>query len=504
MLFFALAMAGGSLWLVNPEDFWWHLKIGDLIRETGTIPELGLFSATQANTPFFYQSWLAEVLFSWTYQLGGLVAILQLRNMLLIATYGLLLWHGLRRAKGNGRAAMLGLVFMVIVAFNNWNVRPQMFSWLLFAATFVIVSEVATERWSTKALWLLPIIEIAWVNLHGAFTLGPILVGAAAVGAIIDRRRDHPEAPIYATMRALWLAFAAMLAATLINPRGWGVLVYVWKLLTDPSSQELISEWASPLSTLSNPVSQFLLAVVFIAVIMIVVVWKKMRTADLLIIGTMIGLTLTGIRYQLWFGMVAGPIIAEALVQRGRLKLIKRNPPAPKAIAWLTIALAVVGLLVQPIIRIWLPMPAALNGASGDLPHAELATAATPIQAVAFLQANPPSQAYYHEMRYSSYLIWQAGEQLPVFVDTRVELYPIAQWNEYKCIMAGNDWERLLAKYAMNTIMVDREIGKDLVSAVQANPAWQEVYADQQTLIYERDSHIAQPSNQPISCPATN
>ncbi|XSG73549.1 hypothetical protein ACP8Y2_15305 [Herpetosiphon llansteffanensis] len=497
-------MAGGSLWLVNPEDFWWHLKIGDLIRETGTIPKVGLFSATQANTPFFYQSWLAEVMFSWTYQLGGLVAILQLRNMLLITTYGLLIWHSLRRAKGNGRAVMLGFVFMVIVAFNNWNVRPQMFSWLLFAATFVIVSEVATERWSTKALWLLPIIEIAWVNLHSAFTLGPILVGAAAVGAIIDRRRDHHEAPIYATMRALWLAFAAMLAATLINPRGWGVWIEGWSMLTAPFSPAVLSEQASPLATLSNPVSQLFLAVLLVGIVTLLVIWQKMRSADLLIISMMALLALTGAHYQIWFGMVAGPIIAEALVQRGRLKLIKRNPPASKAIAFLTIAFAVIGLLVQPVIRIWLPMPAALNGASGDLPHAELASGSTPIEAVAFLQANQPNQAYFHDMGYGSYLIWKAGEQLPVFIDPRVELYPIEQWNEYSCIMAGADWERLLAKYAMDTIMVDREIGKDLVSSVQANSAWQEVYADQQSLIFKRTTQTAQSSNQPVSCPTTN
>ncbi|KPL87018.1 hypothetical protein SE18_11000 [Herpetosiphon geysericola] len=497
-------MAGGSLWLVTPEDFWWQLKIGDLIRQTGTIPQNGIFSATQANTPFFYQSWLAEVVFSWLYQLGDLVANLQLRNLLLISSYGLLLWHCLRRVKGNSRAALLGILFSVIVAFDSWQVRPQMFAWLLFAATFVIISEVATERWSIKALSALPLIEILWVNLHSSFTLGPLLVGIAALGAMLDRRRDHPDAPIYPTMRALWIASGVMLATSLINPRGWGVWVEGWSMLTALFSPAVLSEQASPLTTLSNPVSQLMLAVLLVAVVTLLVIWQKMRSADLLIISVLALLTLTGAHYQIWFGMVAGPIIAEALVRRGRLKLIKRNPAAPKAVAVLAIACAVIGLLVQPIIRIWLPLPEALNGATGNLTHAELASGSTPIQAVEFLQANQPNQAYFNDMGYGSYLIWKAGEQLPVFIDPRVELYPREQWNEYSCIMAGKDWERLLAKYSLDTILIDRELGNDLVRAVQTNPAWQELYADQQSLIFKRTAQAAQASNQPVSCPATN
>jgi len=137
------------------------------------------------------------------------------------------------------------------------------------------------------------------------------------------------------------------------------------------------------------------------------------------------------------------------------------------------------------------------------LPQATLASAATPIQAVEFLQANPPSQAYFHDLGYGSYLIWQAGEQLPVFIDPRVSLYPTEHWQAYSCIMAGRDWERLLTQDSIDTILVDRGNGQQLISAVQANSAWREVYADQQSLIFKRDPQAAQPTGSATSCPAT-
>lgn len=496
-------MAVGSLWLVAPEDFWWQLKIGDLIRTNGTIPTVGVFSATQANTAFFYQNWLSQFLFSGIYQLGGLVAILQIRSFLLIGSYALLLWHTWRRVKANGRAAMIGLLLSVLVSFNHWHVQPAMFAWLLFIASFVIVSEVAAERWATKYLWLLPLIQLLWVNLHESFIFGPILVVTAAVGAIIDRRRDHDEAPIYATARALQIATATTTIASLLNPHGWNGWIAAWQQLTSTVPEALQTQSGSPLLNLATSSAQIGVAVSLMAIIMLSVVWQRMRSADLIITAIMATFSLLSMRYQFWFGSVAGPIIAEAIVRRGRLRLIKRNPSAPTWIGGLTIIIGLIGLLMQPIIRIWLPLPAALQGATGNLPQAALASADTPIQAVEFLQANPPSQAYFHDLGYGSYLIWQAGEQLPVFIDPRVGLYPAEHWQAYSCIMAGHNWERLLVQDSVDTILVDRANGQQLISAVQANSAWREVYADQQSLIFKRDPQAAQPTSSAMSCPTT-
>ena len=502
LLLLAIVAAGSALLLLAQEDFWWHMKIGEWIRANGAIPTTGLYSATRADAPMFYQSWGSEWLFAVIYDLGGLPLIALTRNALLIATYGLLAWHTLRRTGGNGRATLLSLVFATVVAFDNWTMRPQTFSWLLFALTFVIVSEVSVERWPRRALWALPLIEMAWVNLHGAFTLGPVIAGCAALGGTLDRRRDLLEAPTYPTARALWLGFAGMALATLANPRGPGVIGYVWTLLTDPSSQRLITEWASPFNTLEDPVTQLFFLVLLIAVIMIIAVWQKLRTRDLLNFVAFTGLALSGIRYQLWFGMIAGPIVAEALVRRGRLKFIKDAPLRRPWLAWATIAIAALAVIAQPPFRSFLPYPAALRGAEGPLPHADLAVAATPVRAIDFLLANPPPGPIFHEMRYSSYQIWRAGERLPTFVDTRVELYPIEMWYDYKCITAGRDWEALLAKYGHTTVLADRAYQKDLIAALQASGVWRERYGDTLTLILERDPAAPPPVSAPTTCPA--
>src|ERR1051326_4348754 len=51
-------------------DFWWHLKMGEIIATTHSIPKVDIFSFTAAGQPFVVQNWLAEVIFFWTYKIG--------------------------------------------------------------------------------------------------------------------------------------------------------------------------------------------------------------------------------------------------------------------------------------------------------------------------------------------------------------------------------------------------------------------------------------------------
>lgn len=62
----------GFLLKLRLVDFWWHLKIGEIIVNTRAIPRTDLFSFTAAGEPFVLQNWLVEVLYYLTYRAGGL------------------------------------------------------------------------------------------------------------------------------------------------------------------------------------------------------------------------------------------------------------------------------------------------------------------------------------------------------------------------------------------------------------------------------------------------
>src|ERR1039457_474520 len=62
--------------------------------------------------------------------------------------------------------------------------RPELFS-LLFLAGFLAVLGRAGER--PRWLWLLPAIQILWVNCHGFFVLGPMVLAAYVAELLVDR-----------------------------------------------------------------------------------------------------------------------------------------------------------------------------------------------------------------------------------------------------------------------------------------------------------------------------
>ncbi len=147
-------------------DFWWHLKIGEVIATTRSIPRVDLFSFTAAGQPFIVQNWLAELLYYGTYRLGGF-PLLVFFNALMAAAAFLFVYHLCLEATEKVRIAAFVAFFAAI---GNYSfLRPQAFSFFMFAVYSWILSGYRFRR--RDALWALPVLMIFWVNLHGAFVL---------------------------------------------------------------------------------------------------------------------------------------------------------------------------------------------------------------------------------------------------------------------------------------------------------------------------------------------
>src|SRR5271163_3758877 len=74
-LFLLLTLLLGAFPLKDV-DFHWHLRTGDLIRQSGTIPHTDLYTFTAPpNTPWIDLHWLFQIAISWGYEHGGIVAL---------------------------------------------------------------------------------------------------------------------------------------------------------------------------------------------------------------------------------------------------------------------------------------------------------------------------------------------------------------------------------------------------------------------------------------------
>ena len=113
-----------------------------------------------------------------------------------------------------------------------------------------------------------------------------------------------------------------------------------------------------------------------------------------------------------------------------------------------------------------------------------LLTEETPVQAVAAMRAEPVRPRHlFHTEGYGSYLIWAAPEQ-PVFIDTRIELYPYEQWIDYINLGQANNTADLLHKYDIDGLLLSKERQEPLIKAIRADPAWALRYEDDHSVYF--------------------
>jgi hypothetical protein len=492
----ALFAALLSLAPTTPHDFWWHLRVGQLVAEQG-VPRTNLFAwSLPPDTPFVYAAWLADWLFYQAYTVLGLAGPVLLRNMFGLAGFALVAVEA-RRRSGSWRLAGLAVLLAGAMTINNLTTRPQNVVWPLFAGYVLLLGAYTARQVGPHALLALPLLMVVWVNAHGSFVLGLVLLALTTAGETGRALLRHPGA--LDRRRLVWLGLAgfACLVATLANPIGPAIFAYVARLLGDAPSQTLVNEWQPP--TTRNVAGFFFFAALVGLVAALALGRRRPTLTDTLVVCAFLWLALGGMRYVVWFGMLAMPVLVQCLGRQGgrgsegqmASPLLPPHPAAAKPERWFTFAVALLlalGVLaLQPPFKASLPLPAAYKGFFAPVPGgAELFTRDTPVGAAEFLRRNPVPGRLWNDMAYGSYLIWAVPEQ-QVFVDPRVELFPLAQWQEYLAVAEARDYNALLVeRYDVERVLLDRAVQPKLAAALAADPRWRLEYSDERSELYRR------------------
>jgi hypothetical protein len=484
-----------SLSQTVPNDFWWHLKAGQITATSG-IPSTNIFAWTlPADTPFVYQSWLGEWLFYMLYVVGDLPFVVFARNMLGLAAFVLIAVEAQRRSE-SWRLASGAVLLTLMMSLNNLTTRTQNWSWIPFMVVFLLLSSYSRKHLSARWLVVLPLLMIFWVNAHGGFMMGLILTGGFVAGETLRRMLRQPHALNWGQLRALYIAALAMGAVTVINPLGFGVFEYVYDLLTDAPSQGFIVEWQPPDSrTLAG-------GFFYVGVLVLLAAFglgrRRPTITDVILVCGFGWMAFVGVRYVVWFGMVAMPIAAQSL---GKPRAVfvpgsasetprpapRRRVGSPVINLALTAFLVLGVIMVQPWFKPALPLPEEYQEFFAPMPEAPLLfSTGTPVQATEYLRDEPCSGNLFNEMGYGSYLIWALYPQEKVFIDPRVELYPLEMWEDYIDLTRGRDVDVLLAQYDIDCVMLDLEEQPALSSSLDLLPAWERTYQDEYSEVWRR------------------
>lgn len=250
--FLEWALAGAALSLlllhltpntVDP-DLWGHVLFGRRIMETGHIEKSEPFSWTAHNAPWINHEILAEITMAGAHALAGGSGLLALKVLAGILAFAIALRLGMEGSDLADRMAAWAVAAVAAVEIGfGFACRPQVFTAVAVPLLFLLLRFVHERH----CLWIvpLPFLFFVWFNTHGGALAGMLLLVVAAltttlttaVGSRFARVRSGTGGQV---VLALWVAVLLSAAASLLNPWGWRLPVWLAKsvLWTRPEIQE--------------------------------------------------------------------------------------------------------------------------------------------------------------------------------------------------------------------------------------------------------------------------
>jgi len=334
---------------ITDPDFWWHLKTGQYIFETRSIPHTDVFSTLRFGSEWVTHEWLSEVFIYSVFRTLGYGGLIVVFSIFIVAAFWVV--YQLCRKRGvNPYVAGFALLLGAIATMPTWGVRPQMFS-LLFASIFISFLDRYSRREPMPSIWWLAPLLVLWVNLHAGFALGLAFIVLTVAGLLLNLLllRKDSFAEVWRRARPLCLLLLICVAAVCINPNGARSYSYPFETLSSQAMMQYIQEWKSP--DFHHPLFQPLALLILATFSALALSHKRVRPCELLILAVTAWATLRSGRNVVFFALVATPLLAEnswTLITNHRWGqlLIASKKPKPTERETLKIALNLLLLLI--------------------------------------------------------------------------------------------------------------------------------------------------------------
>jgi hypothetical protein len=316
------------------------------------------------------------------YRLGGVAGLVILKACLVTAIIAAV-WHAVRPIRFGWRWAGLAVVAWGTVPLVS-TLRPQLWTALLVP----VVCRVLLQQ-SAPLLWVLPPLFAVWANLHGGWIVGGGLVALWTAAAFIQRTANR--------WHVLGVG-ALSLAATLLNPYGWNLWVFLAE--TVRLGRDHITEWQPVWTGASSMVVLWggVLALVIVSL------WRFGRPAPV-VLCALAGLAFAGARVSRLEPLFA--LIAVTLLAPQWPAADADETPHPHFRAVLDAALVIVTIAVALSVQV--------------LPHCVTSDYSTAPDSEAGESLRTARGRLVTSFNWGEYVIWHFGPALKVSIDGRRE-----------------------------------------------------------------------------------
>lgn len=391
LLVLSLAVTSSTLLVrLADMDLFSHIAVGRWMAATHELPRHDPFSYASGGV-FRYTEALADLIFHLVDRAGGAVGL----GLLQVAAGLGLLALVVLRAPGSAPARALVAALVITGSFAAMTLKPQLFSYLLFAGVLLFL-ERATAK-NPRRLLLVPLAFLAWANLHRGGVFGLAVLAAVAVGwGLRATTRKHAAYLLVAT------ALSAL--ALLVNVGGVYYYTSAFDVVGRASFHARIDEWR-PLTP--AVLGERHLAIVALALLAIGERALRRRTIDteLLVLALSLALATKGARLLPFVAIAAAPAAVRAVEAIRARVAVHARPVFVDALAFLA-------AFLLPLVHYERSVPPAYRGLG-------VSEAMVPTDLVRFLAANRPSGHLFHSFNLGGYFVYWLAPETKVLIDGR-------------------------------------------------------------------------------------
>jgi tetratricopeptide (TPR) repeat protein len=455
---------------ISDYDFWWHLKNGEIIYNTGNILSTDSYSYTFFGEKQFNGEWLADLLLYLSYKSGGFLGVNILKVSMVMLTF-LFLFFSLRSMSSDERTGFYTSVIILILVLLSirarlFNVRPFFFSYL-FLSIFLFVITHYDKNKDKRILYLLPLIEVLWANMSKGAFFGPLLLSLFVIGEYVNRRPDF----------SLVITLAAVVLSSMLSPETYRIYLLPFgiaaadKNITVDEHQPLSFQALWGYYGFKYTFAYQLIVLGSLIYFIFFKGWKNLYHLMLFIAFFIPSIMM--IRMIDFFSLTAGILLVKPLDWVSRIAI------RPDGKGRFAISIAV-SILISGITFVTV---SSSRSYLGFAPKEDT----FPEEALAFLDKEGIDGRLFNSYAFGGYIIWRSPDR-KVFIDGRGHhyLYSNDFSRDYRRIIKNaNDWKSAERLWGFDYAVLEYERMRGYFPEhLNKNPDWALVYWDNHSAVY--------------------
>lgn len=455
--------------LMADPDTPWHIAAGRYILTHGQIPITDPWSYTSNYMIWYNIAWLWDLILGAIDQWLGLYSLYNVMLLLYAAMLGLLAWGLIQRQTIRPIAIVLTTCMVGFVLWKYVGARPQWVTYTLVILFHILLHRSRTHSFSRSGLWLLPLLTSFWVNAHGGFLAGIILIGAYGFESLVTRQ--------WAWFKMLFVTGAMCVFALFTGFYGWEIITAVLYTLSSPITA-YITEWRPfTFDTHQLGITGFVCLFILVSNLR----EKNIPLADKLLAFAWLFAAMQSSRNFAVFGLMAAPYIAYNLSAFGWAKQVTdrlRNYQRP-GMAGATFFIS--GLML--VVFLLLPPVRTMLGTQETV----MDTRFVPVDVMEFVQKNYPDTTFINSYILGGYLIYYTDGKIRPSIDGRAgTAYPVDALQAHILVLTmGKDWEKVIDTYKVQgMILTHNEKFSGFYNTGVFDKTWKRVFKGEVASVY--------------------